>query len=937
MAKRRRRPMQPNTQSKSLSVRDGFINTLAYLGEASELNKANDFERHSITRDTETLTVMYRENWIAKRIIDMPCEDMTRAWYTLASEMEQDKLDELAKLETKHNVKQEITNALRWARLYGGSVAVMVIKGQEDMLDQPLDYDQLMPGSFRGLIVVDRTDGLYPSDELEEDMDDPEFGYPKYYHVNVTDTTNVKVHHSRLLIFRGRLLPIQEEEDEQYWGASELEHVYEELQKRNATSANIAQLIFQANVSALKISDYGEVLAMGTEKQKQRVMEAIYNANRIRNSFGMMLMGAEDNFEQHPYSFAGISEVYESFMMDMAGAAEIPATKLYGRAPQGMNATGESDMNNYYEKLAQLQELQLKPAIEKLLPVMAMSLWGEVPDDMEVVFEPLASTTPAERSEIMSKQGAAVIQAFSAGLISQRTALLELREQGKNIGAWTNITDEDIEKAEDEVDTGEGMGDPMGMMGPGMGPEGMPPDGMMPPEEAPEEAPEEEPEAPQEAPEQPEQLAEDERAEKITELRERIERLKAKAAAEEIEDGGPGSGPRPGYHKNGTSLIERAKFMANPTAGLPEPPRQQRTAANVRQQNRERKEWSDLSLKQKVQGNAAQERHMRKMKSQVMKAAAKGDLKTARAIVKANRHYWANDPDSAQKVQSETLKRQKAVRRGFMHDIVDAFRQMFAGDEFREEEHPRGKGGKFVSKGSGSVSGSTEETKPPVEYAPPKNNQKANKLAEPVEIPENKGEKPLANSPQAEYNNGNGAGFVKTAAKQFRKVFHAAKAAVDKDRPQDSWRVDSTYTDDDYEHMECYTTPGGSAVAVHDGDIVSVCANPNDKTTRGRDLLSHAVEMGGKKLDAFGNLYGFYIKNGFEPASWCEFDEQYAPDGWTKGRDDPEPVIFFKHTGRSRDEIAKDFGNDYHEYVKRVKASADYDAAKEERDKSLKG
>ena len=78
---------------------DGYINTLAYLGEASELSKANDYERHSITHDYETLTVMYRENWLAKRIIDTPCEDMTRAWYTVSSELEQDKLDELAKLE----------------------------------------------------------------------------------------------------------------------------------------------------------------------------------------------------------------------------------------------------------------------------------------------------------------------------------------------------------------------------------------------------------------------------------------------------------------------------------------------------------------------------------------------------------------------------------------------------------------------------------------------------------------------------------------------------------------------------------------------------------------------------------------------------------------------------------------------------------------------
>jgi len=687
MAKRRRKPVKQITtrpaqnENKSRSALDGYINSLAYLGEASELTKASDYERHSITRDYELLTTMYRENWIAKRIIDTPCEDMTRAWYTVSSELEQDKLDELAKLEAKHNIKQEITNGLRWARLYGGAAAVMVIKGQEDMLSEPLDFDTLTPGCFRGLIIVDRTNGLYPSLELEDDMDDPEFGYPKYYDVTLDNFNGetLRIHHSRMLEFRGRMLPIQEEINEDYWGASELEHIYEELQKRNATSANIAQLVFQANVSALKIGDYGETLAMGTETQKAKIMESIFNMNRIRNSFGMLLMGSEDNYEQHPYSFAGIAEVYESFMMDMAGAAEIPATKLYGRSPQGMNATGDSDMKNYYEMLAQLQERNLRPAIEKLLPVMAMSLWGNVPEDMEVVFEPLMTTTPDQRAQIMSQQVGAIVQAFSAGLISQRTALLEMQEQGKPISAWTNITDEDIENADDEVDSGEGMEDPMGMMGaPGGGPEG----GMGAPQESPQEAPQESPqeapeEAPQEAPEAPEKPPEGK--DPAGEMRQIEEALKGK---EEGEDGGPGSGPRPGYKKNGTSLIERAKFIADPTEGHRYTERSApRTKASVERENRERNQWSDLSMKQKLVGGARQDRHIRKVKAEVLKAAAKGDLEKARAIVKKNRHYWQNDPDSAMKTQSEMLKRQKAVKSGFIHDFLNAFLRKESKDE----------------------------------------------------------------------------------------------------------------------------------------------------------------------------------------------------------------------------------------------------------------
>ena len=98
-----------------------------------------------------------------------------------------------------------------------------------------------------------------------------------------------------------------------------------------------------------------------------------------------------------------------------------------------------------------------------------------------------------------------------------------------------------------------------------------------------------------------------------------------------------------------------------------------------------------------------------------------------------------------------------------------------------------------------------------------------------------------------------------------------------------------------------------------DGDIISVCSNSNDKTTRGRDLLEIAVQNGGKKLDAYSGLFGFYRKCGFEPVSYCEFDERFAPPDWTKGVDKPEPIIFWKYTGNkstaSRDELADECDN----------------------------
>ena len=74
-----------------------------------------------LTDNPALLTALYRESWLAKRIIDMPCEDMTRSWYTLSPGLSPEDLESLRRTEARHEIRREITNAVRWARLYGGA------------------------------------------------------------------------------------------------------------------------------------------------------------------------------------------------------------------------------------------------------------------------------------------------------------------------------------------------------------------------------------------------------------------------------------------------------------------------------------------------------------------------------------------------------------------------------------------------------------------------------------------------------------------------------------------------------------------------------------------------------------------------------------------------------------------------------------------------
>jgi hypothetical protein len=430
-----------------LMANDGFSNTVAGLGEASLKMASSSFVRSGLTERREELTVIYRECAIAKRIIDMPSEEMTRSWYTLSSaKIDETDLNLLRTLEAKHSVKQEITNGIRWGRLFGGSIAVMVINGDEERMDQPLKLKEVRPGSFKGLYVMDLTQGITPSIELEDDLDDPDYGLPKYYDVEMETAgengpvyRQVRIHHSRVLRFIGRELPHSEMVRNSYWGASELEHPWDEIRRYLSTCENIGQLVFMANIITLKMGNFGSDLAYGSDRVMENLEQTVKQENRLRTSYGVQVMSADDSMENHPYNFGGIAEVKESFMLDVAGAAEIPATILFGRSPQGMNATGEADIRIYYDKIGQQQERVLRPVLEKLLPVMAMSCWGFVPDDMRISFNPVMTISPVEKADLSMKATQEVLEVYKSGLITKEQAIRELIARGCMTGNWGNI------------------------------------------------------------------------------------------------------------------------------------------------------------------------------------------------------------------------------------------------------------------------------------------------------------------------------------------------------------------------------------------------------------------------------------------------------------------------------------------------------------------
>lgn len=445
---------------------DAFQNQMARLGFGQpNLNEGADYPLTRMSQNYNLFTSLYRSSWIVRKIVDVFPSDMVKNWIKFNSSLDPEKISKINSVIRKTKTKEKIKEGLRWARLYGGAAGLILIDGDED-LSEPLDYDTIMLDDYKGLLIFDRWNGIYPDIELEDDISDEEYGYPKYYSISLSEANSnlmlsynkqglVKVHHSRIVRFNGRDLPLWERQAEMFWGESEIEIVFEELKKRDNTSANIASLIFLANIRVLKMNDLGQLLGASTQKAQENLYKVLQAQNQLMSNMGIYVMDKDDDFGSEQYSFGGLNDIYESFMLDIAGACEMPVTKLFGREPAGFNSTGESDLTQYYDTLEEKQETYLQPIIDKLLPIIFMSTLGAIPEDLDWEFNPCMNVNSKDLANLAQSMASPIFEAFNAGLITKEIALKELKQQNEKTGMWSNITNEDIKNAKNEDNSGE--------------------------------------------------------------------------------------------------------------------------------------------------------------------------------------------------------------------------------------------------------------------------------------------------------------------------------------------------------------------------------------------------------------------------------------------------------------------------------------------------
>ncbi|EKU67879.1 DUF1073 domain-containing protein [Acinetobacter pittii] len=442
-------------------TKDSFQNFAARVG----LGTGNQHDQsvygfNFLSRDRLKLEAMYRSSWVVGQVVDVVADDMTRKGVKLnglSDPKESEKIDqEMDRLQ----VWGRLNKSIKWSRLYGGAIAVMMIDGQN--VSTPLNVNTIGKDQFKGLLVLDRWMVQPTLQDLVTELG-PDYGTPRYYDV-ITDSVglcNQRVHYSRVIRMDGVELPYNQSIAENLWGQSVIERLEDRLTIFDSATLGAGQLVYKAHLRTYKVKGLRSLIAAGGQLYEALVKQ-INQIRQWQSNEGLTLMDADDTYEAHQYNFSGLDNILLQFGQQISGATGIPLVRLFGQSPAGLNATGESDLANYYDNINQQQEGRLRTPLQILYAVLHMSVLGKpLPDSFSFKFASLWQLDDEKKANVAKGVSEAVIAVEEAGLIKRSTALKELRQSSEVTGVFSHITDEEIKEAdgEDPPPPGEGVDD----------------------------------------------------------------------------------------------------------------------------------------------------------------------------------------------------------------------------------------------------------------------------------------------------------------------------------------------------------------------------------------------------------------------------------------------------------------------------------------------
>lgn len=281
------------------------------------------------------------------------------------------------------------------------------------------------------------------------------FGQPEYYYVS-SIYGSFKVHESRCLVFRNGVLPEQTSNATYlFWGMPEYVRIRRALRETVTAHTDSVKLL-ERSVQAI-YSMKGLASLLTTDDGENQVLKRLQLVDTSRGLLNSIAIDSEgEQYDFKTFQFSGVKDVIDATCNMLSALTNIPQTILFGRSPAGMNATGDSDFESYYNFVEKIQRLMLKRNLRTLLDVVfrAGIASGDVAEepDYKLEFKPLWSLSDTEQATVdQTKAQTALVKAQTAQAYVDMQAL-DPTEVRRRLASDEEFDVEDIISEDDEDD-----------------------------------------------------------------------------------------------------------------------------------------------------------------------------------------------------------------------------------------------------------------------------------------------------------------------------------------------------------------------------------------------------------------------------------------------------------------------------------------------------
>lgn len=324
---------------------------------------------------------------LIRACVQTVADDLTRKWIELVGGEESDaeRVAKLDRLQNRYHLQKVFHDAAVMVGLYGGAFIFIDTGVAQNDLTYPLvineDGWELRQAKRLAFRVVDPVN-VTPCDYNCEDPLAADYMQPRHWWV-----LGQKVHHSRLLALVENEPPTLLKPSYNFLGIPRAQLLADYVAHFKEARNHVIDLAKKISLLVFK-TDTDQVFATPDGARMFDIKTSVLQRYRDNNSIAVCDKERED-IANVQTTIAGATDIVRQQLELVAAINRTPAVKILAISPSGFNATGESDLKNYYDHVRSQQELY-RDALTKCLHAIELKHFNDIDASIDFEFVELA-------------------------------------------------------------------------------------------------------------------------------------------------------------------------------------------------------------------------------------------------------------------------------------------------------------------------------------------------------------------------------------------------------------------------------------------------------------------------------------------------------------------------------------------------------------------